>query len=165
MSEDKKVALKEHLNQARAQLLAIVEQIQARDLWDVPVQAEGERWTALQMLRHLQDAQLGLTGQLKRLVMGEQTVPQDFDINRWNARQQRKMEDASLTPDQALESLAVGQQALFEFIDSIQDEDWAREGWQAGLQQMLPLERLIYVVGEHEAQHAAEMANALESAD
>ncbi|MBZ0304840.1 MAG: maleylpyruvate isomerase N-terminal domain-containing protein, partial [Anaerolineae bacterium] len=97
-----KEQLKNHLTACREKLMHILETIEGED-WQVQVQSEGEQWTVLQMVRHLQDAHRGLTGQVKRIAAGEPNLPPDFDIDRWNAGAQRKA--AEMPPEAALENL------------------------------------------------------------
>ncbi len=157
---DKKTSLKEQLQTARQKLLAAVKDLTDSD-WETPVQADGDQWTVLQMLRHLQDAQKGLTGQLERLLANQETVPQDFDVDRWNARIQKKTAEAQMNAEQALSSLEDSLQHLLGVVDSIADDvDWEKTGWQPFLKRMLTTEQFIDVIATHEAQHAEEIEEA-----
>ncbi len=155
---DKKETLKQHLNESRQKLWAILENVQA-DQWDVQVQSEGEQWTVLQMVRHLQDAHRGLSGQAKRIVAGEPNLPPDFDLDRWNSGVQRKTTDMSA--ETALENLQTSHEKLLAFVDSLQDADWAKEGFQASFKQPMTLDKFIEIIGSHEVLHATEIASAL----
>jgi len=154
--EAKKTALRQHLEEARAYLLEVVAKLTPEE-WEKPVQSEGERWTALQMMRHLQDAHVGLVGQMGRLLQGEATVPPDFDIDRWNARVQRKTAEAALTVEQAQETLKASHTKLLALIDTLSEDDWERRGFQPGLGREVSLEEFIHVIGLHERTHAQEM--------
>lgn len=158
MIAEKKAELKAYLETNRQKLLSTIAQIKD---WEAPVQGEGDQWTALQMIRHLQDAHTGLTGQITRMLAGEQTVPADFDIDRWNARIQRKTTEAMLTPEQALDTLKASHANLLEIIDHLVEEDFEKSGYQPFLKKVLPLEEFIKVVGYHEAGHADELTNAI----
>jgi hypothetical protein len=160
MSDDKKSQLKQHLAESRRRLLAAIEGLSG-DQWQIRVQEDGEQWTVLQMLRHLQDAQQGLLGQVQRLVAGGETVPRDFDINRWNARAQRKTAEVDMTPEQALANLQHSYESLLTFIDNVPDDAWSRVGWQPFLQKELTLEEFLMVISQHERGHAAEIAAAV----
>lgn len=160
MSEEKKAALKQHLNQARQRLLEIVGSMSGDD-WNIKVQSDGDQWTALQMIRHLQDAHRGLTGQVKRVLAGGESVPRDFDVNRWNARAQTKAAEVAMTPEQALEALKQSHEDLLGIVDGLTDADLDRRAWQAFLQKEITLEEFIRVIGTHEAGHAEEIAAAV----
>lgn len=153
-----KQALRQHLEASRQQLLAVVDQIQETG-WQKPVQVDGERWTALQMIRHLQDAHKGLTAQLERMIAGQETVPADFDIDRWNARIQGKTTD--MTPEQALETLKASHAKLLSVVDNLKEEDFARSGYQAGVKRVVSLEEFINIIGLHEQEHTRDLKNAL----
>ena len=155
---EKKAELRQHLETSRQTLLDVISKIQG-DAWAKPVQDSGERWTALQMVRHLQDAHQGLSKQLDRLREGQETVPQDFDLDRWNARVQSKTTE--MTVEEALEALKASHERLLQTVDSLTEEDFQKTGWQPSLKKMLPLEVLIKVIGSHEANHAKDLENAL----
>lgn len=157
MSDLRKAAIKRHLEISREKLLTTLARV---DDWDLTVQAEGDQWTAGQMVRHLMDAHAGMLGQVGRILEDKQTVPPDFDINRWNKRQQQKL--AELSPEEAIEKLQASHQQLLELVDQLEAADFEKSGLQAGLQQVLPLEKFIMVMGSHEAAHADEIAAALE---
>lgn len=160
MSAEKKAALKTFLTETRQTLMDTLAGLDGDD-WQMPVQTDGDQWTLVQMLRHLQDAEVGLGGQAMRLANGEPTVPRDFDVHRWNARIQRKTAEAEMTAEQALHILQKARQKLLAFIDDLPDEAWERTGYQSFLDQDLPLEDFIRVIGSHEAGHTAEIAAAL----
>lgn len=158
---DKKSSLKEELQAARQKLLGAIDGLNGED-WDIQVQSEGDHWTVLQMLRHLQDAQKGLTGQLERLLAGQETIPRDFDVDRWNKRIQQKTAEAQLTAEQALANLETTLTHLYTVIDGIEDEGWAKTGWQSAVQREITAEEFIQVISRHEAAHAEEIANAVQ---
>jgi hypothetical protein len=159
MSDTLKQDLKALMEESRQRLMGALEGLQESEL-DTPVQSDGERWTVLQMLRHLQDAHRGMTGQVKRLLNGEETVPRDFDVDRWNARVQKKSAEASMTAEEALANLDASLNDLMSVIDHLKDEDWGRRGWQAGVKKEMSLEELLRTMGQHEALHAGEIAAA-----
>ena len=156
---ERKAVLRHFLEEKRALLLDALGHIHDED-WNRKVQTSGDEWTALHMIRHLQDAHVGLTRQTQRLLAGEQTVPRDFDINSWNARIQHKTTRAEMSPEEALKQLKQSHENLLHLVESIQDEDWDKTGWSAALQQEVDLETFLHVIGEHEARHAADFSAA-----
>jgi len=155
---DLKAELRQLQLDARQKLLDAVAAVTD---WDVKVQTSGEEWTALHMIRHLQDAHSGLTGQLKRMLDGEQTVPPDFDVDRWNARAQRKAAEAGMSPQQALQKLEDSLADLLAVLDGLSEADWAKGGWQPFLKREVSTEGLLRVIANHEAGHAEEIAVAV----
>jgi hypothetical protein len=153
-------ALKDQLQASRAKLHQAIANVEGA-AWNTPVQSDGEQWTALQMVRHLQDSQKGLLGQTQRLMKGEVTVPPDFDIDRWNARIQTKTAEAEMSAEQALSNLAQSLEGLMALVETIQDEDWAKTGWQPGIKQTLALYDFVSLIASHEASHAEEIAQAM----
>jgi len=158
MSDEIKNNLKQHLTDTRQVLWDAIDGIQD-DEWDVQVQADGAQWTVLQMMRHLQDAERGLRGQTMRITKGEESVPKDFDPDRWNNRIQQKTTE--MTAEEAIEVLKTSREKLLTFIDTIPDEAWQHSGYQPGLKETISLEQFIKVIGWHEEGHAKEIAAAL----
>lgn len=157
MTEEKKAELRQLLIDNRAQLMEALRAAEQAG-WDTQVQADGEQWTALQMLRHLQDAHKGLTGQLQRMLAGQPTVPPEFDVNRWNASVQRKTTE--MTAEAALESLAASHEALLDIVAALRPEDFQQRGWSSARQREVSLEEFVQVIGLHEGMHATEIAEA-----
>ncbi len=57
---------------------------------------EGAEWSVRDVVAHLADAESGLLGQVQRLLAGEVTVPEDFDLDRWNRSAVRRSRKHSL---------------------------------------------------------------------
>lgn len=164
MNHDEKIqTIKNHLLASRQKLKQALAGVQGED-WNIPVQEDGDRWTILQMVRHLQDAQKGLTGQAQRLSQGQVTVPTDFDVNRWNTRIQNKTAEANMSAEEALTALDQGLTDLLTFIDTIHPDAWEKIGWQPFLQKELPLYDFLNVIVVHENDHAEEIARAVANA-
>lgn len=158
MMSDRKAQLKKHLIESRQKLLAVLDGVEG-DQWNLQVQSDGEQWTVIQMLRHLQSAHQGLSGQMKRIVIGEPTVPPDFDLDRWNGSVQRKTTEMS--PEIAFENLNASHEKLLEFVDNLSEADFEKEGFHPSFKQVFPLHQFLIIVGEHEVQHGKEIAQAL----
>lgn len=155
---DKKTELKHKLQASRQKLIDALQDL-SDDQWQIQVQSDEDQWTVLQMVRHLQDAHTGLTGQIQRMLGGGETVPRDFDIDRWNKRTQTKTTE--LTSAEAIETLNQSHANLMGIVDNLQDEDFEKRGWSAWKQQEVSLEAFLMIISEHEAFHTGEIANAL----
>lgn len=155
---DRQEHLKNYLTECRQKLMTTLNAISGDD-WNVQVQSEGDHWTVLQMVRHLQDAHRGLVGQARRIAAGEPNLPPDFDIDRWNAGAQRKTTE--MPPEIALENLRASHEKLLEFIEGLSEQSFQNTGYQAYLKKTLPLDEFIKIIGEHELAHGEEIAKAL----
>lgn len=149
--------LKTHLARSRLILEETIERLTPQQ-WETQVQSEGERWTARQIVAHLLDAERGMTGQMQRILAGQPTIPDDFDLDRWNRGAVRKLAD--LAPDDLLIGLAESRAALLEFVDNLTDADLSRQGRHPSLG-LISIERYLQQIADHEAGHAADIRAAL----
>ncbi len=157
MSE-RKVAIRRHLEQTRAEVLAIASQLREDD-WEKPVQGEGGKWTARQVLAHLAAAEIGQMSRIQRVLAGERYMPEGFNLDVWNERQIQKRENQRV--EDILKDLEASRQALLQLLDSLSEEQLDIEG-QHAIGAMMTVEQMFYHLGNHERDHAAELRQALE---
>ena len=83
----KKEAIKDELAAARERVLEVVRELD-REEWTHPVYAHEEetKWTAGDVLRHLVWAEGGMLRMMRQVKEGGTGVPEDFEIDRYNAR-------------------------------------------------------------------------------
>jgi hypothetical protein len=147
---DRKHQLHDHLNATREALLNIVGDLQPDD-WNKQVQGDDGHWTVRQMMLHLATSESGQIGTGKSIVAGQPTVPDDFDLNRYNTRQVEK--NAAKMPPEILFGMAESRQKLLAFLDEVSEADLDKRGKHAR-GDVISLEQLFYRIGEHEAEHA-----------
>ena len=154
---ERKHLIHDHLIRTREALLEVIGQMETAD-WDRPVQSVEGGWTVKQALLHLATSESGqvLTG--KAIAAGQPTVPDDFDLNRYNKRQIEKNQEKQ--PPEILFGMAESQQKLLAFLDTVTAEDLDKRG-KHGRGDVISLEQLFYRIGEHEAEHTAEIKRAL----
>jgi hypothetical protein len=85
-------------------------------------------------------------------------VPDDFDLNRYNNRQVEKNQNKQ--PAEILFGMAESRQKLLAFLEEVPDEALDQRGKHAR-GDVISLEQLFYRIGEHEADHTAEIKRAL----
>lgn len=146
-----------HLADAR-RLLEDTMGVMTPEQWEMPVQADGEQWTARQLIIHLSTAEPGLLVQMQRTVAGEQTIPDDFDLNRWNNSRVRK--GADLTPADLQARLAENRAQVLAFMDTLSEADMGKEG-RHPLFGMLTIAAYLQLIGDHELLHTGEIRAAL----
>ena len=95
---------------------------------------------------------------MKAIAAGQPTVPDDFDLNRYNRRQIEK--NQARQPPEILFGMAESRQKLLAFLDEVSAEDLDERG-KHGRGDVISLEQLFYRIGEHEAEHTAEIKQAL----
>ena len=155
--DERKRLIHDQLIRTREALLEVIGQMQPAD-WERPVQAAEGGWMVKQALLHLATAENGQIHTGKAIVAGQPTVPDDFDLNRYNKRQIEKSRDKQ--PPEILFGMAESRQKLLAFLDEVGAEDLDKRG-KHGRGDVISLEQLFYRVGEHEAEHTAEIKRAL----
>ena len=153
----RKHLIHDHLIHTREELLEVIGQMETAD-WERPVQATEGGWTVKQVLLHLATSESGQINAGRAIAAGRPTVPDDFDLNRYNNRQVEKNKDKQ--PPEILFSMAESRQKLLAFLDEVSAEDLDKHG-KHGRGDVISLEQLFYRIGGHEAEHTAEIRKAL----
>lgn len=109
------------------------------------IYTDGASWSVHQVIAHLVDAEDSLPRLFRYIVDGGEGVPQDFDLNRYNERAVEKLE--ALTIDELAALFMERRKRTIEFISSLRDEDFSKEGFhpflgQAAVKEMI---RLFYI--------------------
>ena len=154
---ERKHVLHDHLNHTREELLDVVGQMQAED-WDRPVQSIEGGWTVKQLLLHVATSESGQIKTAQAIATGQPTVPDDFDLDRYNARQIEKNKEKQ--PPEILFGLAGSRQKLLTFLEEVPEAALDKSG-KHGRGDVITLEQLFLRIGEHEAGHAEEIKQAL----
>ncbi len=154
---ERKHLLHDHLIHTREHLLEVIGQLQPAD-WDKVVQSSEGGWTVKQALLHLATAESGQIGTGKAIASGQPTVPADFDLNRYNRRQIEK--NQAKQPAEILFAMAESRQKLLALLAEVPEEALDQRG-QHARGDVISLEQLFYRIGEHEADHTAEIKRAL----
>jgi hypothetical protein len=98
--------------------------------WAMPVPSdEGAQWTARDVLAHLAVSEGGQLGQVTRLLAGEQTVPPDFDLNRFNRGSIKKRADR--TVEEMLAEIETVHAQVLAALDAVAEADLDKAGRHA----------------------------------
>ena len=154
---ERKHLIHDHLIRTREATLELVGELDIAD-WDRPVQTAEGGWTVKQMLLHLATSESGQIKTAQAIAAGQPTVPDDFDLNRYNRRQIEKNQEKQ--PPEILFSMAESQQKLLAFLDTVTAEDLEKRG-KHGRGDVISVEQLFYRIGEHEAEHMSEIKRVL----
>jgi uncharacterized damage-inducible protein DinB len=154
---ERKHLIHDYLIHTREELLEVIGQMQPAD-WDRPVQSVEGGWTVKQALLHLATSESGQIKTAQAIAAGQPTVPDDFDLDRYNKRQIEK--NQAKQPPEILFGMAESRQKLLAFVDEVTAEDLEKRG-KHGRGDVISLEQLFYRIGEHEAEHTAEIKQAL----
>ncbi len=157
MSE-RKQAIESYLHQAHQATWPVLISIPEADRTR-PVYTEGDgTWTVRDVVAHLADAEAGLLGQVQRLMAGKVTVPDDFDLNRWNRSAVRRSQ--ARTFGDFLEQIAKSHQ---EAITTLQSCDVAaldlRGRHSSG--EVLTAEGFFRRMADHRREHTRDIQRAI----
>lgn len=148
---------KEKLVAARARLNEVFDQV--GDRWDTQVYSEGAAWTIHQLALHLMITDKGHNNMLMGIAKGENTVPEDFDLERYNKRSVEK--NAETTIDQIRQGLSTTREQLNTWLDTIDDATLEKKG-RHGSMHILTISQILDVMAGHERDHANDIAKVLE---
>lgn len=158
----KKEKILEKLAASRAELLDYIASVEDAD-WETAVFAaesgdESSAWSALDIIRHLVNAEWGMTGLMINIQSGKGGVPEDFDRARYNNRSVSKL--AEKTPQELVESLNKNRVRLLDFIETLRDEDWQKSGRHASLN-IYSIEEICHIIADHERTHIRDIREVL----
>lgn len=155
----KQEAIKDELAEARVRVLEVVRELD-REEWTHPVYVHEEetKWTAGDVLRHLVWAEGGMLRMMRQVKEGGTGVPEDFEIDRYNAKGIKKLKEKM--PAELLEMMEQNRQQVLAFIDGLAAEDWEKEGRHGSLR-VMTIEEVLETIAAHEAQHLEDLREAL----
>ena len=120
------------------------------DQWKLEVYTEGEKWTIRNVLAHYVTAEKGFVKIFASILDGGSGVSEDFDVDRFNASQQKKTSE--LTPIELLEQFKVIRAQMTAFVASLVEADLAKQGRHPFLGQTT-LAEMIKMVYRHNQIH------------
>ncbi len=155
MSES--AVIRTELENNRQELLAVLENLGEGD-WATAVYAEDSEWTVTDLLRHLSDSEAGMITLMARIRDGGEGVPEDFDLDRWNASRVKKAQ--AKMPGDLLADLKTNRANLLSFMDSLAEGDWAKKG-RHGSGRILSIAEICQVIATHDRTHAQDIRTAV----
>lgn len=151
-----KAQIKARLDEARDEINRVLDQV--GDRWEQQVYSDGLAWNVRQVLVHVADADQGHNRQAMGYAEGQQVVPPNFDVQRYNTRTTEKL--ASKTAEEARADMAQSRQTLLEWLDSVEEEKLNREGLHAS-GHVMTVRNMLRIQALHEQSHARDIAAAL----
>ncbi len=159
MSEDTKEVIRAKKLRVRQDLLTVLEGLSEAD-WAKSVFAEDTRWTISDLVRHLLNAEKGMTGLITQWRVGKNPVPADFDRDRFNQSVVRKAKGKS--PETLMAEMAGNHANFLQVLASIEEEDWEKNGRHASLR-IMTIEEICHLIPDHESDHIQHIQTALNS--
>lgn len=151
----------EKLSSLRADLIACLNGL-PETAWQTPVFGEGEGWSVANLVGHLIDSERGMSIHVHKIRKGEETLPPDFDLNRWNSGVQARIGDR--TPAELLTALAATRAKTLEVMNSLQAAEWALRGRHPSRGE-ISVEEYYETIYLHEQMHLRDIQKATQNAD
>lgn len=152
-------AIRQRITADHAACIAILNSLTEAQ-WQTPVPSdEGAQWTARDVLAHLAVSEGGQHGQIVRCLKGEEPVPADFDLTRFNRRSVQKQADKSITD--LLKDIEAGHAQVLATLNSVTaDADFDKSGRHAR-GDVITVEQMFIRTTEHRRAHAEDIQRAL----
>jgi DinB family protein len=148
--------IKADLADGRARLNYVFDRV--GDRWNVQVYSEGAAWNVRQLATHLMITDKGQTNTIIGIAKGEEIVPADFDLERYNRRSVEKRGEIPIEDIRA--ALAASAAERNVWLDTIDDAILDKRG-RHGSMRILSIEEILHVIANHDRDHANDIAHAL----
>ena len=122
--------------------------------WNETVYTEGETWTIRNVLVHFVTAEQGFIKLFADIVGGGEGASADFDVDRYNARQQEKAQ--GLSPEELIVRYQNIRAKMATWVEGLDEADLAKEGRHPFLGETT-LEEMIKLVYRHNQIHYRDM--------
>jgi hypothetical protein len=154
---DRRSEIIAELENSLHQSIALFRSLKPKQL-DMMVYQDGESWTVIQVLAHLITIERSMQWLFNNILSGGQGAPPDFDIERYNRSQPRKLFKLAL--DALIEQFHWVREATISIVRNMDESDLDREGRHA-FHGHGRLERFIRWTYEHQHIHEDEIRRAL----
>ena len=122
--------------------------------WNQTVYTEGETWTIRNVLVHFVTAEQGFLKLFPEIVAGGEGASEDFDIDRYNARQQERAQELSI--EKLLLQYQDVREKMATWVESLSADDLAKEGRHPFLGKTT-VEEMVKLVYRHNQIHYRDM--------
>lgn len=137
----------------------LINSLTSDDTSKVLYQDNDSVWTVHTLLSHLADSERGMLGQAQRAVDGKMTVPEDFDLERWNRGVARKSASKSITD--LLDQIRDAHNAGLEFLDGLNENQLDIQGRHAS-GDILTIEAFLKRIAQHRLEHIRDVKGLLD---
>ncbi len=130
----------------------------SREQWQTQVFSEGDMWTVTTVLAHLVESERGMSIHVHKIRKGEATLPEDFDLERWNAGLARRVGDVA--PEELMASAAATRARTLEVMESLEEAEWELTGRHPSRGE-ITVAQYYETIHAHEVGHVQDMRQAL----
>lgn len=159
MTTDKITFWHQKLQTSRQALHALLTSLTPSQ-WDASVYSEGQPWLVKTVVSHLIDSERGMSIHVHKIRKGQETIPEGFDLNRWNASVQTRI--GNLSPDALLTNLEETRAKTFEGMATLKSHEWSLTGRHAS-RGIITVEQYYETIHGHELMHTRDIKAALRS--
>jgi hypothetical protein len=160
MSMDESAALAAKLEAEGRKLMEFMGGL-AEAHWNMEIYTEGTMWTTRSIVAHLVSAERAFLKLFQQIRDGGDGVSADFEIDRWNASQQRRMQQ--LNTAQLLTQFLEARANTVEFVRGLVSDELAMQGRHPYLG-ATSLREMIKMIHIHGQTHYRDVRRALKSA-
>lgn len=129
------------------------------EAWKKTIYTEGSKWTIRHVLVHFVTAEEAFLKLFPSIVAGGEGASKDFDLDRYNARQQEK--NQALQPDELLLQFQDVRARIVAWVEKLSTEDLQKEGRHPFLEETT-LEEMIKLVYRHNQIHYRDIRKSIE---
>lgn len=129
------------------------------DQWKAEVYTEGETWTIRNILAHFVTSEKAFVSLFANICDGGAGVSEDFDIDRYNASQQKKTRE--LTPAELLDQFKIIRAEMIAFVSALDETDLFKQGRHPFLGQTT-LAEMIKMIYRHNQIHYRDLRKIIE---
>lgn len=145
------------LSEVRQELLTFLQSLTPQQ-WQTQIFSEGSTWTVATAVSHILDAERGMSIQVHKARKGEPTIPEGFDIDRWNAKVEERIGER--TPAELLGLLDATRTKTLEVLNSLSEEDWSKTGRHPS-RGVITIEQYYETIAAHDRMHLADIRKGL----
>jgi hypothetical protein len=154
---DRRSGIISELENSLHQAIAFYRSLEPEEL-DLKIYQDGESWTAIQVLAHLITIERSMQWLFNNILSGGPGAPPEFDIERYNRSQPRKLFNFDL--EQLIQQFQLVREATVSIVRNMDEKDLDRQGRHA-YHGHGRLERFIRWAYEHQRIHEDEIRRAL----
>ena len=157
-TSNRKSELLDFITTQHIQSWSILESLEDIDREKVVYPTEDHQWTVQKVVSHLADAESGILGQARRASQGKETVPEDFDLERWNRSVARKSERNTI--DGFREQIMKTHVDILDFLDGLDDPTLEIKARHSS-GDILTIEDFLRRIASHRLEHTQHIQEAL----
>lgn len=143
----------QRLTESRAKLYKVLDHIGERG--NEQIYSDGAQWTIHQLMIHLVIADQGHNAMAMGIAAGQEVIPADYDLERFNRRSVEKRGEMTLA--QAREALIKNREALLAWLNTLDDVLLDQEGRHASMI-MMSVNQILQTHAAHEDLHTRDIA-------